>query len=834
MFGLHPATPAQAGSYRVEVRNAAGAVSSAPATLAVQPPPAKPIVVATFQADPTLRGTPTVILPLPDGRVVVAVTNPGDGTIDPLAAEVIRLLPNGQIDPAFRRAGVAAAEFAWQPTIYRPEVRQLILQPGGQILVTGYFGSYDGAVVPGMVRLRTDGTVDPSFRAAITPPGPPRTVRDFVAYAPIAAPQPDGRIVYLTPEGEVRRLLANGDDDPSFQAPGIFYGARTLAVSPTGRIFIGAGSVLDGRSGSVSALLDDGRVDPNFPRYACAPVDQLYATSEDGVIVGTGWDSGPIRPGDTGTRFPVKTFRLRANGTLDATLPARDIALAAPPAPDGSLLLTGGRMVKPDGVTEWRPNFGAGYDYHVRVQQFAPDGRLWLGGDFSVYNGTRTQGVALLNLDAAEQLTPPRILEAWADPTTFWPGDPVTFRVVAVAPGPVTFSLFRNPGNLVASSNAPELIRPGPVGTYSVQVSNSAGTATSANISPTRATGDARVVRQAYRVSLTPGRYNEAFWVELSSGFQPVRAEWLRNGVRVAGPPGGLVDPSQAGTYVATYTDVFGNMVSTDPIVVIMEDISRFTNLSTRAPVGSGEEAAILGFVVPTGSWREFVLRGIGPALARFGVEAPLSAARLEVFRADGGLLARTNADGTFEDGPIGAFPLSSGGGDAALRISLGPGSYTARLSGIGTATGTGLIELYETGNLASRISNLSSRVLVAPTPAGSAIAGFAIRGAVPKYVLIRAAGPALAAFRVDNVLPNPQLEVRDESGRRLFENDDWGTQDATGIAAAAASVGAFPFVPGSRDAALKLTLPPANYTAVISGSDDRGGVVLVEVYELP
>jgi hypothetical protein len=46
--------------------------------------------------------------------------------------------------------------------------------------------------------------------------------------------------------------------------------------------------------------------------------------------------------------------------------------------------------------------------------------------------------------------------------------------------------------------------------------------------------------------------------------------------------------------------------------------------------------------------------------------------------------------------------------------------------------------------------------------------------------------------------------------------------------------VGAFALTPGSKDAALALSLPPGSYTVQISGAGNTTGVAIVEVYELP
>ena len=80
---------------------------------------------------------------------------------------------------------------------------------------------------------------------------------------------------------------------------------------------------------------------------------------------------------------------------------------------------------------------------------------------------------------------------------------------------------------------------------------------------------------------------------------------------------------------------------------------------------------------------------------------------------------------------------------------------------------------------------------------------------------------------------------LRDHDGRVIAENNDWQTGGGfpapapAELATAAASVGAFPFSPGSRDAAVVVTLPPGAYTAVVTGHDAQAGVALLELYEL-
>ena len=103
-----------------------------------------------------------------------------------------------------------------------------------------------------------------------------------------------------------------------------------------------------------------------------------------------------------------------------------------------------------------------------------------------------------------------------------------------------------------------------------------------------------------------------------------------------------------------------------------------------------------------------------------------------------------------------------------------------------------------------------------------------------PKRFLVRAIGPGLESFGVEGFLADPEMRVFRE-GMELFANDDWGdVQETTEVEAATSAVGAFPLVPGSRDAALLLTLGPGSYTVHASRPEEETGVVLVEVYEVP
>jgi hypothetical protein len=158
------------------------------------------------------------------------------------------------------------------------------------------------------------------------------------------------------------------------------------------------------------------------------------------------------------------------------------------------------------------------------------------------------------------------------------------------------------------------------------------------------------------------------------------------------------------------------------------------------------------------------------------------------------------------------------------------PTTATYSLSGPrGTQSGTLVLEdaTAPTGSLV----NLSVRAQV--LNGSQVIPGLSLD--VPTRVLIRAGGPALAAFGVPGTLPNPRLTVY-AGASVVSSNDDWWVTpaNASEVREAAAKAGAFAFSEGSRDAAVVLDLGPGNYTIVVAGDAGTAGEVLVEVYRVP
>lgn len=267
---------------------------------------------------------------------------------------------------------------------------------------------------------------------------------------------------------------------------------------------------------------------------------------------------------------------------------------------------------------------------------------------------------------------------------------------------------------------------------------------------------------------------------------------------------------------------------------------ARLINLSSRALIGSGQNALIAGVIVADTESKSYLARAVGPTLGSFGLPNTLPDPVLGIFREDGVEIFRNSR---WQSGPdaarlpalsksVGAFALAEGSHDSALVSPLAAGAYTMQIASETAQGGVGLAELYTLdGN--GRTTNLSTRALVR-SGEGLLVGGFVVQGPAYKRMLIRAVGPALAAFGVEDTLVDPVLRIY--SGEKVVATvDDWSRYaQASATEAATKVLGAFPLPTGSKDAALFITLPPGAYTVEVSGKNDTEGVALLEIYEVP
>jgi len=392
----------------------------------------------------------------------------------------------------------------------------------------------------------------------------------------------------------------------------------------------------------------------------------------------------------------------------------------------------------------------------------------------------------------------------------------------------------------------------GDAGTYSVMATNSLGSSTT--------NGETLIVNAPVAISAQPQSLSAAAGslVTLSvtaTGSGPLSYQWYRNGVAVAGAVYSTYTISSAqGSDAGSYSVTVGNAASSANSSVTQLTISGssgtpgyLVNLSGRAVAGAASQTLTAGFVVGGLGSEPLLIRGIGPTLAQFGVSGFLPNAQLQVVTAAEAVVAQDANWGDSANASqiaataqeLGAFALPAGSLDAAVLTSLSPGAYTAQVTGVGGATGVGLVEVYAASlppnsGVSTPIVNFSIRAQVG-TGSGILIAGFVIGGTQAETLLIRGVGPTLAQFGVGGVLSAPQLQVVDAAGTVVAQNSTWGDgPNASQIAATTQEVGAFALPAGSNDAAVLVTLAPGAYTVEITGAGGATGVALAEIYAVP
>jgi hypothetical protein len=151
------------------------------------------------------------------------------------------------------------------------------------------------------------------------------------------------------------------------------------------------------------------------------------------------------------------------------------------------------------------------------------------------------------------------------------------------------------------------------------------------------------------------------------------------------------------GSFVATYgsggTQTGTFTVNAGTMEVPLTNVSCLTNV----PAGG---TSIIGFYIGGSVTHTVLIRAVGPALQSYGVTGTLMQPTLELWSSGSSsmIASGTSTTSALETvySTVGAFSLPIGSPDSALVATIGPGGYTAQVTG-GSATDAGkvLIEVY-------------------------------------------------------------------------------------------------------------------------------------------
>lgn len=127
----------------------------------------------------------------------------------------------------------------------------------------------------------------------------------------------------------------------------------------------------------------------------------------------------------------------------------------------------------------------------------------------------------------------------------------------------------------------------------------------------------------------------------------------------------------------------------------------RFSAISTRCYVGTGDSIAVVGLSIQKSA--KVLLRAVGPSLAAQGVSGTIAKPSLTLYDGKGNVIASNTGwetDSTQASlisqaaASVGEFPLTSPD-DSALLVTLPAGLYTAQIKGADGGSGNALVEAY-------------------------------------------------------------------------------------------------------------------------------------------
>ena len=311
---------------------------------------------------------------------------------------IIRLNSDGSIDDTF----VIGTGFDY-------DVRTIKIQSNGKILVGGGFTSYNGTPSNRIIRLNTDGSIDNTFVIGT----------GFTSVVNILQIQPDGKILIGgsfssyngTPSNNIIRLNTDGSVDDTFViGDGFDVLVNTIILQSDGKILVGGyfTNYSGTSSNNISRLNSDGSIDDTFVIGSGFnnSVRTIVIQSDGKILVG----------GDFGDYDGIPSnyiIRLNSNGSMDNTFVIgtgfNGVVYTIEIQSDGKILV-GGNFISYDGTISYyiiRLNsdglidntfvFKTGFNNSVRTIATQSNGKILMGGYFSIYKTTYIQKIIRLN-----------------------------------------------------------------------------------------------------------------------------------------------------------------------------------------------------------------------------------------------------------------------------------------------------------------------------------------------------------------------------------------------------------------------------------------------------
>jgi uncharacterized delta-60 repeat protein len=342
-----------------------------------------------------------------DGKIIIGGNFSNFNGISSI--NIARLNSNGSFDSTFNTGlGVTGSGAA---------LNTVSLQSDGKVIIGGQFDSYNGTAINRIARLNTDGSLDTSFNVG--------TGANGEIYA--SAIQTDGKIIlggYFNQYNDIGaqrivRINNNGSIDASFNTTsGADSYVMTVSIQSDGKVILGGhfDNYASSSAQSVARLNTDGSIDSSF-NIGNGTNGNVKATAilQDGsVAIGGAFESY----NDT----IVNIFAIvDSNGSIDASFnngsgPNNYVASITIQG-DGKVIIGGNftlfsgiginriARLNTDGSLDATFNVGSGANNTVNSIAIQDDGKVIIGGGFTSYNGTSISRVARLNTDGSLDAT---------------------------------------------------------------------------------------------------------------------------------------------------------------------------------------------------------------------------------------------------------------------------------------------------------------------------------------------------------------------------------------------------------------------------------------------
>jgi uncharacterized delta-60 repeat protein len=324
---------------------------------------------------------------------------------------IVRINPDTTIDYDFNTGGGFFNLLAPDNI----EVYSIIQQPDGKLVVGGYFSSYSGSNVNGMVRINPSGSIDFDLKSMNS---------DSSIYSIIQ--QSDGKLVvggdftsYSGSEiNSIVRINPSGSIDPDFNVSGGFnrFGAVNSIIQQSDGKLVAGGNLTSYSGSAVNRIVrinPSGSIDPDFNVSGGfnSTLRTIIQQSDNKLVVGGDFTS---YSGSANNRI----VRINSSGSIDTTFAIsggfNNTVHSLIQQPDGKIV-AGGRFLTYSGSASNRiirinpsgsidPTFAISEGFNGAVFRIIQqsDGRLIIGGQFTSYSGSNEgtyDGIINLNED---------------------------------------------------------------------------------------------------------------------------------------------------------------------------------------------------------------------------------------------------------------------------------------------------------------------------------------------------------------------------------------------------------------------------------------------------